>query len=199
MPTISTPATRYPTAIITLHWLTLALMIGIYTLIQLYDALPKGSDPRALAKAWHETLGVTVFAVVLVRLPLRLWLGVPPALASTPRWQHLLASAMHWALYGLLIAAPILGYLSLNAKGTPVPFFGLQMPAFIGPDRALAANLKDIHETVGTLGYWLIGGHAAAALVHHYLMHDGTLRRMGLPGRAPAAPSHPTGTPRRHV
>lgn len=193
---IQAPRTRYPGAIITLHWLTLALMVGVYALIQLHDVLPKGSDARALVKAWHETLGVTVFAVVLVRLPLRLALGVPPALASTPRWQHLLASAMHWALYGLLIAAPILGYLSLNAKGTPVPFFGLHMPAFIGPDKLLAGNLKDIHETMGTLGYWLIGGHAAAALAHHYLMHDDTLRRMGLPGPTPAAPFPTTGTHR---
>ena len=187
---------RYPTPLIALHWLTLALMVGIYALILWHDALPKGSELRTLVKAWHGTLGVTVFAIVLVRLPLRWWLGVPPALASTPRWQHRLASSMHWALYGLLIAAPILGYLSLNAKGTPVPFFGLQMPAFIGPDRALAGNLKEIHEAVGTLGYWLIGGHAAAALVHHYGMHDDTLRRMGLSRPALAARFTATGTRR---
>ena len=191
-----TTPTRYPTALVTLHWLTLALTVGVYALIQLHDLLPKGSDARALAKAWHETLGVTVFAVVLVRLPLRLWLGVPPALAGTPRWQHLLAGAMHWALYGLLIAAPLLGYLHLNARGTPVPFFGLGMPAFIAPDRALAGQIKEVHETIGTLGYWLIGLHAAAALVHHYLMRDGTLRRMGLSRPAPAAPSRTTGLPR---
>ncbi|WP_024539775.1 cytochrome b [Comamonas badia] len=179
---------RYPAPLIALHWLTLALMIGVYALIQWHDALPKGSELRTLAKAWHETLGVAVFALVLLRLPLRWWLGVPPALAGTPRWQHRLASSMHWALYGLLIAAPLLGYLSLNAKGTPVPFFGLQMPAFLGPDRALAGNLKEIHEAVGTLGYWLIGGHAAAALVHHYGMRDGTLARMGWARTQPASP-----------
>jgi len=191
----TTPRTRYPTALITLHWLTLALMLGVYALIELHDLLPKGSDARALVKAWHETLGVTVFAVALARLPLRLVLGVPPALANTPRWQHQLASAMHWALYGLLIAAPLLGYLSLNAKGTPVPFFGLQMPAFIGPDRTLMRQIKEIHETVGTMGYWLIGLHAGAALAHHYLMHDDTLRRMGLSRPTPAAL---TSTPGMH-
>lgn len=192
---IATP-TRYPAVLITLHWLTLALMVGVYALIQLHDALPKGGDARALVKAWHETLGVTVFTVVLVRLPLRLWLGVPPGLESTPPWQDRLATWMHWALYALLFAAPIMGYLSLNAKGTPVPFYGLQLPALIGPDRALAGNLKEIHETIGTLGYWLIGLHAAAALVHHYLMHDDTLGRMGLSRPASAAPAHTTGAPR---
>jgi cytochrome b561 len=194
MPT--TPRTRYPTALITLHWLTLALMLGVYALIELHDLLPKGGDARALVKAWHETLGVTVFAVVLLRLPLRLLLGVPPALATTPRWQNQLARAMHWALYGLLIAAPILGYLSLNAQGTPVPFFGLQMPVFIGPDRALMRQIKEIHEAVGTMGYWLIGLHAGAALAHHYLMHDDTLRRMGLSRPTPAALTPTPGTHR---
>lgn len=194
MPT--TARTRYPAALITLHWLTLALVVGVYALIQLHDVLPRGSDARALVKAWHETLGVTVFAVVLARLPLRLVLGVPPALATTPRWQHQLAGAMHWALYGLLITAPILGYLSLNAQGTPVPFFGLQMPVFIGPDRALMRQIKEIHETVGTMGYWLIGLHAGAALAHHYLMHDDTLRRMGLSRPTPAALTSTPGTRR---
>jgi cytochrome b561 len=60
--------------------------------------------------------------------------------------------------------------------------FGLQLPALIGQDKALSRTLKDIHETIGTVGYFLIGLHAAAALVHHYLLRDNTLLRM-LPAR----------------
>ena len=98
---------RYHPTLITLHWLTLLLMVGVYALIELHDGLPKGSAERALAKSWHESLGILVFAVVvLVRLPLRWMLGQPSELAGTPAWQSRLAHVMHWALYGLLIAAP---------------------------------------------------------------------------------------------
>ena len=48
----------------------------------------------------------------------------------------------------------------------------------MAPDKALGKNLEDIHETIGTLGYWLIGLHAVAALYHHYLVRDDTLVRM---------------------
>ena len=60
----------------------------------------------------------------------------------------------------------------------PVPYFGFELPALIAPDKAFGDQVKEIHETVGTIGYWLIGLHAAAALAHHYIWKDDTLRRM---------------------
>jgi cytochrome b561 len=77
---------------------------------------------------------------------------------------------------------PILGWLTLGAQGKPIPFFGLQLPALTAADKDLGHTLEGIHETIGTLGYYLIGLHAAAALFHHYWTRDNTLRRM-LPQR----------------
>lgn len=73
---------------------------------------------------------------------------------------------------------PLLGWLTLSAKGKPIPFFGLQLPALIGADKTLAESLEEIHEFIGTLGYYLIGLHTVAALAHHYFMRDDTLLRM---------------------
>ena len=129
-------------------------------------------------KTWHFRLGLTVFALVLVRLPLRLALHAPPITPALPAWQDHLAHAMHWALYGFLLVMPLLGWLTLSAKGQPIPFFGLELPALIGPDKATAKNLEDIHELIGNVGYALIGLHAAAALWHHYVTRDDTLERM---------------------
>ena len=70
----------------------------------------------------------------------------------------------------------------LSAKGKPVPFFGLTLPPLVAPDKALAERLQDLHALIGTIGYWLIGLHAAAALFHHYVSRDDTLRRMTLRG-----------------
>ena len=59
-----------------------------------------------------------------------------------------------------------MGWMVLSAAGKPIPFFGLVMPALIGPDEALAKQLKNLHETAGSLGYVLIGVHVLAAFSH---------------------------------
>jgi cytochrome b561 len=89
---------------------------------------------------------------------------------------------MHVALYALMIGMPLAGWLMLSAAAKPIPLFGLQLPALIGESKALADLIEEIHETGGTVGYYLIGLHAAAALFHHYVKRDNTLPRM-LPSR----------------
>ena len=175
---MKTQGKHYHPLQIGVHWLTLLLLIAVYALIELRDIYPKGSAGHDLMKTWHFMLGMAVLAVVLVRLPLRLMLQAPPITPAPPAWQEQLAHAMHWALYGFLIVMPLLGWLTLSAKGQPIPFFGLELPALMGPDRATARNLEGIHELIGNLGFFLIGLHAAAALWHHYFMRDDTLERM---------------------
>lgn len=77
-----------------------------------------------------------------------------------------------------MVGMPLAGWLLLSAAGKPIPFFGLQLPALIGESKDLAGVIKEIHEIGGTVGYFLIGLHAAAALFHHYFLRDDTLRRM---------------------
>lgn len=173
---------RYHSLSIGLHWLTLLLLVAVYALIELRGIYPKGSEPRELMKHWHFMLGLLVFVIVLARLPARLLFRAPPITPAPPPWMHALAALMHLALYAFLVLMPLLGWATLSAKGKPVPFFGLELPALTGPDKALAENLEDIHTLIGTIGYWLIGLHAAAAIWHHHLMHDDTMRRM-LPAR----------------
>jgi len=59
----------------------------------------------------------------------------------------------------------------------------LDFHRYSAPNEALAGQLEEVHETIGTLGYWLIGLHATAGLFHHYVLRDATLTRM-LPVRA---------------
>ncbi|WP_256582828.1 cytochrome b [Pseudomonas sp. PICF141] len=85
------------------------------------------------------------------------------------------------ALYGLMIATPLLAWLMLAAGNKPMPYFGFFLPAPVAVDPDLAKQLKHWHEWLGSAGYWLIGLHAAAGLFHHYWVRDNTLTRM-LPG-----------------
>lgn len=173
---------RYGPLSIWLHWLILILLVAVYAIIELRVEFPKGSDTREMLKTWHFMLGLSVFVLVWIRLVANT-MGVTPRIEpEPPRWQALLAKSMHLALYALMIAMPLAGWLLLSAKGDPIPFFGLHLPALIAANETLADTLKEIHETGGTIGYFLIGLHAAAALFHHYVTRDNTLLRM-LPKR----------------
>lgn len=170
---------RYGSPSITMHWMMLALLVAVYATIQLHDLAPRGSELRATLKTWHFTLGVSVLALAGVRIAVRALSGPAPGITpAVPRWQMHGAHIMHAALYGFLVAMPVLGWLTLSAAGKPIPFFGLRLPALTGVDDGLARTLKEAHEAIGTFGYYLIGLHAAAALLHHYLMRDDTLARM---------------------
>lgn len=161
-----------------LHWFMLLLLAAVYACIELRELYPRGSDIREGLKTWHFMLGLSVFGLVALRLIARLGSRRSPGPRS---WTERLAAAVHLALYAIMFAMPILGWLALSADGKPIPFFGLQLPPLVGPNEALAGQVEEVHETIGTVGYLLAGFHAAAALFHHYVLRDGVLRRM-LPG-----------------
>lgn len=159
---------------ISLHWLMLALLVAVYALILLREGYPKGSDIREALKAWHFSLGLTVFALVWVRITLR----TLRRRDASGGWSGRIARVMHLALYVFMLAMPLLGWLTLSAEGDPIRFFGIPLPPLAAPNELLADRTKTIHETLGTVGYWLVGLHAAAALLHHYVLKDDTLKRM---------------------
>lgn len=169
---------RYHSLSVSLHWLTLLLLIAVYALMEWKGIFPKGSEPRETMKMWHFMLGLTVLCVTVLRLGARFLFTVPPITPTPPAWQLMLAKLMHLALYIFLLAMPLLGWSVLSAAGKPIPFFGFHLFALIEPNKDLAHTLKEIHETIGVLGYYLIGVHALAAIFHHYFMRDDTLLRM---------------------
>ena len=179
--TMTAPRPRYSTLSISLHWLMLILLVAVYACMNLREFYPKGSDIREGLKAWHFMLGLSVFLLVLVRIVARLAGGAPPITPQPPAWQTILAKVTHLASYALLLGMPIAGWVILSASGKAIPFFGLELPALVGPDKALAEQVKELHETTATVGYFLVGLHAVAALFHHYLVKDDTFRRM-MPG-----------------
>ena len=169
---------RYGSLSIGLHWLMLLLLVGVYACIELREFFPKGSDLREGLKTWHFMLGLSAFALVWLRLLVNMTGHFPRIEPELPKWQKQSARLMHLALYALMIFMPLAGWLLLSAAGKPIPFFGLHLPALISESKNTADFIKEIHETVGTVGYFLIGLHAVAALFHHFILRDNTLRRM---------------------
>jgi cytochrome b561 len=173
---------RYNFCSIGLHWVMLVLLVAVYLCIELSEGFPKGSEMRSGMKTWHYMLGLSVFVLVWLRLAVNFFIHAPAINPPPPVWQTQLAWLVQAGLYALMMSMPLAGWLILSARGQPIPFFGLQLPALIAVSRDSADWIKDLHEAGATLGYFLVGLHACAALYHHYVVRDNTLTRM-LSGR----------------
>lgn len=174
---------RYNKFSIALHWLMVLLIVAVYAVIELREFYPRGSDPREAMKTWHFMLGLLVLLLVLIRIGFRLSSGKAPVITpAIAGWQAVLAKVAHLALYALMLGLPLAGWFILSLNGKSIPFFGLELPALAAENKELAKTIKEIHETAGKVGYALISIHAVAALFHHYIQRDNTLKRM-LPGK----------------
>ena len=163
-----------------MHWLMVLVFIGVFVAVNLIDVFPKGSDSRQLAKNMHFSLGFLVFGLFWLRVAFRLLGNTPAIVPVPPAWQEKLAKLGHLALYAIMVLMPLVGWAALSAFGKPIPFFGTELPALMAENKQLGRSIREAHELGGNLAYFLIGGHALAALYHHYFMKDNTLRRMTL-------------------
>ncbi len=173
---------RYGSPSIALHWLTLILLAGVYAVQELDFLVARGSPERAAMHNLHYVLGLLTLLVVVVRLAVRVAAGAVPAIQPPPPvWQKRAARIMYAALYLLLLGLPLVGWVLLGAKGHTLSFAGTDLPMLAGADKALAGQLKELHETFANIGLALIGLHAAAAIYHHRIRRDNTMRLM-MPG-----------------
>lgn len=159
------------------------LIAAVFTAIELKDYYPKGSETRAFLGSLHMMLGITVLLLVIARIAIRVQ-NRPPAIVPTPPvWQTGLSHLVHFVLYAAMVGMPLLGWSMVSASGHSVPFYGLSLPPILPEDKALSHNLEEIHEFIGNALYYVIGLHAVAGLMHHYVFKDNTLIRMLRPGR----------------
>jgi cytochrome b561 len=169
--------TNYDNVAITLHWLTALLVIVQFVMALTWDYFSKPT--RENLQSIHISLGVLLTAVVLARVIWRLMPGHQrPAIVSG--WVKLASKAVHYLLYGLLVAQAALGFAWRWAQGHEVGFFGLfGIPGPYGqlarPTRHLFAQF---HEKIGWAIVIIAFAHALAALYHHYKLHDRVLGRM---------------------
>ncbi len=124
-------------------------------------------------------MGMTLLALIVIRLVWRLYAGAPAAVPGTPPLMRYAASAMHGVLYVLLLAIPLSGWLLNSAAGFPLQWFGMfNLPAIAAQNDALHDNATRAHMMLffGLLGLVIL--HASAAVYHHMFVGDATLSRM---------------------
>ena len=169
---------RYTGTAKTLHWLMAILLFGLLALGFYMHDLPLSPEKLKLF-SWHKWAGVTAFLLVLARLGWRVT-HLPPALpASMPRTMQLAAHAGHFALYALMIAIPLSGWLMSSALGFQTVWFGvLPIPDLLDKNKELGDLLVVVHKGLNLLFVAVLGGHIGAALKHHFIDRDDILTRM---------------------
>lgn len=169
---------RFHLTQITMHWLTLLLLAGACITVELSEAWPKGSAQREAMRQWHYWLGISVWVLLWPRLLLLGLIRSPAIVPAMSLWQARAARLVHLGLYLFMLLMPIVGWLTLSARGQVATLAGWSLPSLLETNRSLAHNLKEVHEALAAVGYTLTGLHAAAALFHHVVMRDNTLVRM---------------------
>ena len=186
--TMSRGAGRYTLTAQAFHWLTAALMLCVVPLAWVMVNMAKTDASRGWVFTLHKSFGLTILALVAVRLAWRATHPAPALPAHLARWERAMALASHWMLYLILLGMPISGYILSSAAQYPVTYFGLfTLPGL--PKNAALANAADwVH--VG-LGQWLVYGlvalHVLATAWHVAVRRDGVLNRMLPEQRQPAA------------
>jgi cytochrome b561 len=176
--------TRWGWVAIVLHWLVALVIIGLFALGFWMVDLTYYDDWYRQGPHIHRSVGILLFVAMLFRVVWRLVSTPPKPLLTHSRLEVIGAKVGHLVLYLLIFVAMVSGYLISTADGSAISVFGwFEVPSLTG-------RIKGMEDTAGAVHYWttwalvvLAGLHALAALKHHFIDRDDTLRRML--GRAP--------------
>jgi cytochrome b561 len=129
----------------------------------------------------HKLTGFLLLWLGVGRLIYRLVHGAPPDEPTLEWWQKAGSHIVHWALYGLLLIVPLLGWVGVSLYPSLTIFNLFDLPALAAPDEEAAKRVLFVHGWLAILLALLACGHIGAALLHYFVGRDGVLRRM-LPG-----------------
>jgi cytochrome b561 len=183
MSTIAVFSTRLRYGVVAqfFHWATAILVVAAF----MYG--PGGSEQRvySLAKDFdrqiHETLGMAVLALALIRLAWRAFDGAPDG-PPMPLWMRFSSKVVGAPLYILLLAVPVTAISGGWLEGHPLTLLGdVRVGPLLTEAHDVGSAITSVHTWLGDTILWVAGVHAAAALYHHFVLRDGVLRSM-LPG-----------------
>ena len=162
----------------TLHWLVVTLLVLQFPLAWTMPHIPGGQMPESLVRL-HLSLGITILAIMLLRLAWRLTHPAPPLPDGVPSWQQFASRVVHSALYALLIATPLAGWVWASAQGWPIIVFGVvHLPRLVAAGSSLRPLAAAAHQYLAWAVLMLVGLHVLAALYHHFVLHDDVVGRM---------------------
>ncbi|QNP49668.1 cytochrome b [Diaphorobacter aerolatus] len=178
--------TRYTATAKTFHWVLALALVTLFGVGLYMTGLPF-SPQRLKLYNWHKWAGVTILALSVLRLLWRFTHRPPQlpdkVLATMPEWQQFAHHAVHFLMYALFLAVPLLGWAYSSASGFQIVWLGaLPLPDFVPVDPELAKAIKPWHAYSAYALAALVVLHVAAVVKHQVIDRDGLLGRM-LPGR----------------
>ena len=169
---------RYSAVAQALHWATAVLVLAAF----IYG--PGGSEERVYSPARdfdrqiHETLGLSVLALVAIRVAWRM-VDARPNPAEVARWMGVGSKFMRVALYLLLFAVPLTAITGAWLEGHPVTLVaGIEIAPGLVRSHDSGATIASIHTWLGDTILWVAGLHAIAGLYHHFVLKDDVLASM---------------------
>jgi cytochrome b561 len=178
---VAQPARARPpfdTLTITLHWTTLLIVLTLFGSALLYGQVEERSWAPPLLTV-HRSLGVTIWTLTVFRLVWRVTGARFPAFpASMTRLHQLAARLSEYGLYALLLIQPATGLAQTILRGRPFAVYAWSIPQLVARDVALVGIFQVAHEIGAWCLFALAGLHAAAALVHHFILRDDVLEAM---------------------
>jgi cytochrome b561 len=171
-------ATGYAWPAKLLHWLSAVAVLSAIGLGLAMLNVESGPTQNRLFDL-HRSFGATVLMLTGARLLWRLYAPPPPPVGDMPAWQAFAARHTHHLLYVLLFAVPAMGWAGTSAFGARIEVFGLfELMPILERDRELAATLLQLHGLLAFTLCAVLALHIGAALHHHFVRKDDTLRRM---------------------
>jgi cytochrome b561 len=178
---VNTPSSaRYSYKARWLHWAMAILIVLAYALILSRTEFARGSELRMFAVQSHFWVGILVLALAFFRVAERRRHTPPDITPPLEGLIRLAATLSHYLLYAFLFAQPLLGLFTvLVEKGAlPVPLTEILIPSPFPISERFAESLEDLHKLLGSIFYYVIGLHVVAAIWHHFVRKDNTLKRM---------------------
>jgi cytochrome b561 len=164
------------------HWVIALLILGQLVLGNIAEGY-RLSPLKLDLFVWHKSIGVTVLLLVILRALWRLTNPPPRPPDGIPGWETTAARIGHALLYLLMFAVPLTGWWVSDATRIPFKAFWLvPMPDLIAANRDMSDLAADVHGALTKLLLLVVVIHIAAALRHHFLLHNRILSRM-LPWR----------------
>jgi superoxide oxidase len=163
---------------ITLHWTTLLVVLTLFGSGLLYGQVEERSWAQPLLQV-HRSLGVTIWTLTVLRLVWRVTGARFPAFPPSMTPLHQLGARLsEYGLYALLLIQPATGVAQTIWRGRPFELFALTIPPLVARDLGLVGIFRAVHEIGAWCLFALAGLHAAAALVHHFILRDDVLEAM---------------------
>ncbi|MDY0885912.1 cytochrome b [Dongia soli] len=169
-------SSRYGAVTQAFHWLTVMLVLAAYVLSKSDRYSLYSADAEGLRR-FHETFGVLVCIVVVLRLVWRL-IDSAPKKQPMSRWMAAASKLVHFSLYALLIAIPATAMLGTWLEGIPLTLVGFDIALQIAQAHEVGQLIMKIHIALGSAILWIAGVHAAAAIFHHFYLGDDVLQSM---------------------